>query len=94
MEPTPPARHHHPLRARLAAIAALTLLVLAALAFLLVAINVLDGLIVLGCLFLGTYCAWLALTRPGRLLLSEAVQRAEPPHEIDGVNPDDLPVRE
>ena len=69
MEPTPPARHHHPLRARLAAIAALTLLVLAALAFLLVAINVLDGLIVLGCLFLGTYCAWLSLTRPGRLLL-------------------------
>jgi diacylglycerol kinase family enzyme len=69
MEPTPPARHHHPLRARLAAIAALTLLVLAALAFLLVAINVLDALIVLGCLFLGIYCAWLSLTRPGRLLL-------------------------
>jgi diacylglycerol kinase family enzyme len=68
MEPTPPARHH-PLRARLAAIAALALVVLAALAFLLVAINLLDTLIVLGCLFLGTYCAWLSLTRPGRLLL-------------------------
>jgi len=69
MESTPPARHHHPLRARLAAIAALTLLVLAALAFLLVAINVLDALIVLGCLFLGTYCALLSLTRRGALLL-------------------------
>ncbi len=68
MEPVPPARHHHPLRARLAAIAALALLVLAALAFLLVAINVVDALIVLGCLFLGTYCAWLSLTRPGTLL--------------------------
>jgi diacylglycerol kinase family enzyme len=68
MEPAPPARRH-PLRARLAAIAALGLLVLAAVSFLVVAINVVDGLIVLGCLFLGTYCAWLSLTRGGALLL-------------------------
>jgi diacylglycerol kinase family enzyme len=69
MEPTPPARHHHPLRARLAAIAALGLLLLAAVSFLIVAINLIDGLIVLGCLFLGTYCALLSLTRRGPLLL-------------------------
>ena len=69
MEPTPPARHHHPLRARLAAIAALGLLLLAAVSFLIVAINLIDGLIVLGCLFLGTYCALLSLTRRGALLL-------------------------
>ena len=69
MEPTPPARHHHPLRARLAAIAALGLLLLAAVSFLVVAINLVDALIVLGCLFLGTYCALLSLTRRGALLL-------------------------
>ena len=69
MEPTPPARHHHPLRARLAAIAALGLLLLAAVSFLIVAINLVDALIVLGCLFLGTYCALLSLTRRGALLL-------------------------
>jgi diacylglycerol kinase family enzyme len=69
MEPTPPTRHHHPLRARLAAIAALGLLLLAAAAFLVVATNVVDALIVLGCLFLGTYCGWLSLTRRGALLL-------------------------
>ena len=68
MEPTPPARHH-PLRARLAAIAALGLLLLAAVSFLIVAINLVDALIVLGCLFLGTYCALLSLTRRGALLL-------------------------
>ena len=69
MEPTPPARDHHPLRARLAAIAALGLLLLAAVSFLIVAINLVDALIVLGCLFLGTYCALLSLTRRGALLL-------------------------
>jgi diacylglycerol kinase family enzyme len=69
MEPTPPARHYHPLRARLAAIAALGLLLLAAASFLIVAINLVDALIVLGCLFLGTYCALLSLTRRGALLL-------------------------
>ena len=69
MEPTAPARHHHPLRARLAAIAALGLLLLAAVSFLIVAINLVDALIVLGCLFLGTYCALLSLTRRGALLL-------------------------
>src|SRR5688572_9140428 len=31
---------------------------------------------------------------PSRLLLGEAVQRAEPPDEVDGVDPDDLPRRE
>jgi len=68
MEATPPATGHRALRARLTAIAALGLVVLAAISFLLVAINVLDALIVLGCLFLGTYCAWLSLTRGGTLL--------------------------
>jgi hypothetical protein len=77
----PPVRARR-LRARLAAVAALGLLVLAAIPFLVVAVNVVDGLVVLGCLFLGTYCGWLSIVRPGPLLLltvlGEAVRMAAP----------------
>ena len=69
-EPAPPApAAAHRLRARLAAIAALILLVLAAVPLLVVAVNVLDGVIVLGSLFVATYCIWLSITRRGLLLL-------------------------
>jgi hypothetical protein len=50
-------------------VAALLLLCLAAVPLAVLAVNVPDALLALGCLFVATYCAWLAVTRRGALRL-------------------------
>ena len=67
--PAPTASRRRRMRARAAAVAALVLLALSVIPFLVIAVNVPDALVVLGCLFAATYCTWLSITRSGPLLL-------------------------
>jgi diacylglycerol kinase family enzyme len=67
--PAPAGSRERRLRARVAAVAALVVLALSVVPFLVVAVNVADVLVLLGCLFVATYCTWLSVTRTGPVLL-------------------------
>jgi diacylglycerol kinase family enzyme len=58
-----------PARARVAAVLALLLIVLAAVPLAVLAVNIPDLLVVLACLFVATYCVWLLVTRGGPVQL-------------------------